>query len=127
MFARAWLLVGIAAVVVAGGCVGHSAPTSSVDDTTFVHTMVDLQRAFDDSTLDSLMLDSVRHVILRRHGLTADELVQTARALSYDPDRAIQVWKAIDSGRYTVATQAAPLRHESTVHAGHATTPGPPR
>jgi hypothetical protein len=122
-------LLFVAALAVLGGmgCTDHGVPTSSVDDTTFIRTMVDLQRASDDTLLDSLMLDSVRHMILRRHNLSADRLVEAARAMAYDPGRAMKIWKAIDSGRYNLGA-AAPLSHEGPVPAGHATTPsGPPR
>jgi len=99
MITRA-LAVVLAAVVVAGAaCNGTRMPTSAVDDSTFVRTMVELERLADDTTLDSLMRDSTRRVILRRNGLTAGELVQAARAMAYDPDRAARVWTAITSAR----------------------------
>lgn len=128
MSARALLSIAACAVVATAGCGDRGAPTSSVDDTTFIHTMVELQRAFDDTTLDSLMLDSVRHVILRRHGLSADGLVEAARAMSSDPAHAIKVWKAIDSGRYNVPA-AAPIRHADSVPSRNHLSPpvGPPR
>src|SRR5690348_15129233 len=92
------LAVVLAAVVVAGaGCNGTRMPTSAVDDSTFVRTMVELERLADDTTLDSLMRDSTRRVILRRHGLTAAELVQAARSMASDPDRAERVWTAISN------------------------------
>ena len=97
MITRA-LAVVLAVIVVAGAaCNGTRMPTSAVDDSTFVRTMVELERLASDTTLDSLMRDSTRRVILRRHGLTAGELVQAARAMAYDPDRAARIWTAITS------------------------------
>jgi hypothetical protein len=97
MITRA-LAVVLAIIVVAGAaCNGTRMPTSAVDDSTFVRTMVELERLASDTTLDSLMRDSTRRVILRRHGLTAGELVQAARAMAYDPDRAARIWTAITS------------------------------
>lgn len=99
MTARLFGIVLIATVLAAWACNGTKLPTSAVDDSTFVHTMIDLQRLSDDTTLDSLMRDSTRRVILRRHGLTAGELVEAARAMASDPDRAERVWTAISNAR----------------------------
>lgn len=97
MIARCFAAVLTAMLVGGLGCNGTKMPTSAVDDSTFVHTMVDLERLADDTTLDSLMRDSTRRVILRRHGLTAAELVQAARSMASDPDRAERVWTAISN------------------------------
>lgn len=114
----------ILAAVYAAGCTNPGAATSPVPDSTFVRTMVELQRVSDDTLMDSTMRDSARHVILRRHGLSTDRLVQAARAMASDPDRAIQVWKAIDSGRYNlVPTRSKP----ASPPIGHPTTPSRPQ
>jgi hypothetical protein len=110
MIARCFPAVLVAAVLVSAACTDTRLPTSSVDDSTFVRTMVDLQRLGEDTTIDSLMRDSSRHVILRRHGLTADELVQAARALAYDPDHAERVWSAITTAGMRGARAGAARR-----------------
>lgn len=97
MTARPLAALLLVAVLAGAECSGGRMPTSSVDDSTFVRTMVELQRLASDTSLDSLMRDSTRHVILRRHGLTADELVDAAQEMANDPDRAERVWTAINT------------------------------
>ena len=129
MIARPFAVVLAAAVLVAGlGCISTKMPTSAVDDSTFVHTMIELQRLAEDTTLDSLMRDSTRRVILRRHGLTAGELVQAARVMAYDPDRAQRVWTAItNAGSPGVGRRrpSTPGRPPAPMHIG--TPSRPPR
>ena len=117
------LVIGVFAAV---ACNGTGMPTSSVDDSTFVHTMIDLQRLADDSTLDSLMRDSTRRVILRQHGLTADELVRAARAMASDPDRAVRVWTAISNGRTPGGLRTAPRIPSTPGSPRHIGTPSGP-
>lgn len=117
MIARPFALVVVAAVVAGSGCNETRMPTSAVDDSTFVHTMVDLERLADDTTLDSLMRDSTRRVILRRHGLTAGELVQAAQAMASDPDRAERVWTLISSARAPgIERRRVPATPKASIH-----------
>ncbi len=126
MIARLFGVVFIAAVLAAWACNGTKLPTSAVDDSTFVHTMVDLQRLSDDTTLDSLMRDSTRRVILRRHGLTAGELVQAARAMASDPDRAERVWTAINNERMPGIERRNRIRPTTPKAPTHIGTPSGP-
>ena len=98
----------VLAVLASAACIDTRMPTSSVDDSTFVRTMVELQKLASDTSLDSLMRDSTRHMILRRHGLTADELVKAARAMASDPDHAERVWTAISTAGTKKAKAATP-------------------
>lgn len=125
MIARSFPALLIVAVLAGAACTDTRLPTSLVDDSTFVRTMVALQRLADDTTIDSVMRDSSRHVILRREGLTADALVQAARDLAYDPDHAERVWTAItmsgvNEGRQRMSRQRTPTA------ATHLGTPGRP-
>src|SRR6185437_6236617 len=104
----------VAAVLSSTACNDTRMPTSSVDDSTFVRTMIELQKLARDTSLDSLMRDSTRHVILRRHGLTAEELVRAARAMANDPDHAERVWTAIS----TAGTKGARPTPQLPTHFG---------
>ena len=125
MIARRLAVLLSITMVACIGCPGAKMPTSSVDDSTFVRTMVELQRLQGDTTLDSLMRDSTRRIILRRHGLTTSELVQAARAMAYDPARAERVWTAISNARTPGGFK--PLRRATTPQAPqHIATPSRP-
>jgi hypothetical protein len=69
-----------------------------MSDTTFVHSMIDLRRNAQDTTVDALMRDSTRHMILERYKLTPEQLDAAARALSAQPTRAESLWKLVDAG-----------------------------
>jgi hypothetical protein len=66
-----------------------------VRDSTFVATMADLRRA-EATTRDTIALAASRRRILQQRGLTADQLEAAARKLGDDPDRALEIWQAID-------------------------------
>ena len=66
-------------------------------DSTFVRTMVELHRVESDSTIDSMMQDSVRRIVLRRNGVSVEELDRAARALAAEPAHATAVWREIES------------------------------
>lgn len=83
-------------LVVATGCPeGAMARHSTMSDSTFIQAMVELRRASTDTSLDSLMRDSTRRVILRRHGITAQQLIGEAEGMASDPERASRIWKVI--------------------------------
>jgi hypothetical protein len=105
---RHFPVLAFAVVLASAACTDARMPTSSVDDSTFVRTIVELQKLANDTSLDSLMRDSTRHVILRRHGLTTEELVQAARAMAYDPDHAERVWTAISTAGMKKAPATTP-------------------
>ncbi|MBX6333002.1 MAG: hypothetical protein IRY91_14235, partial [Gemmatimonadaceae bacterium] len=81
-------------VAVLSGC-PRPAGTKVMGDSTFVSTMVALRRIEADSLMDSTARDSARTVVLRHHGVTADELEQAARAMAADLDHASAVWREI--------------------------------
>lgn len=66
-----------------------------VRDSTFVATMADLRRA-EATTGDTIELAASRRRILQQRGLTADQLEAAARKLGDDPERALEIWQAID-------------------------------
>ncbi len=91
---RTALVVTLAATI--ASCRDQS-PASSVSDSTFVRTMVELRRVQSDSTIDSMMEDSVRRVVLRRNGVSVEALDAAARALAADPARASAVFHEIET------------------------------
>jgi hypothetical protein len=93
---QAETLALIAAFLAALAC---SRPTTQpeVSDSTFVVVMSELRRIETDTSLDSTMRDSMRKVTLRRRSLTPERLERAARALADEPERAVAVWKSIDS------------------------------
>lgn len=66
-----------------------------VRDSTFVATMADLRRA-EVTVRDTTELAASRRRILQQRGLTVDQLEAAARKLADDPDRALEIWQAID-------------------------------
>lgn len=74
------------------GC--RATPNAPLTDSTFVSVMADLRHLQD--TLGRLPDSSRRSIVLRRHRVTADQVEATARVLGEDPDRAANVWHAID-------------------------------
>ena len=121
-------LVGPALLLVATvvACTDFGKATASVPDSTFVRTMVELERLSDDTLVDSTMRDSARHMILRRHRVSSDQLIQAAQAMAGDPDHAIRVWTAIDSLRYE-KTLGKPTHVAPSVSHPNAATPARPR
>lgn len=83
------LLLGTAACNGGGRLAG-------VSDSTFVATMAELRRVEQQADLDSAQRDSARGVTLQRRGLTPEELEAAAEALAADPERAMELWRAID-------------------------------
>ena len=67
-----------------------------LDDSTFVATMADLRRIHGDSALSAAQRDSARAKVLQTRGLTPAELDSYARYLAGDPERAVQVWQALE-------------------------------
>jgi hypothetical protein len=67
-----------------------------VSDSTFVATMTELRRIEADHAMDSTARDSARTAILRRNGVTPQELEEAARAMADNPDRALAVWRSIE-------------------------------
>ena len=67
-----------------------------VSDSTFVATMAELQRIQTDGALDSAGRVAARARVLQRRGLTPDHLERVAQSLADDPERAADLWRAID-------------------------------
>jgi hypothetical protein len=97
-------IVGTAAVLTAilGGSGCRSDPIfSRMSDSTFIHAMVELRRlpvgVTDAGGTRSMLRDS----ILRKYDVTGPELESTAVWLARDPERATEVWRAIESNVFT--------------------------
>src|SRR5690348_10505013 len=81
-------------VAMAAGC-RRGELVAGVNDSTFVATMAEL-RATQQRGLDSAELARARQGVLQRRGLTLEQLERAANALADDPERAANVWHAID-------------------------------
>jgi hypothetical protein len=60
--------------------------------------MIELRKVAGDTTMDQMMRDSMRTMILQRYKLTPAQLDTAARALAAQPARAESLWKLIDAG-----------------------------
>jgi hypothetical protein len=86
-----------------------------VSDSTFVATMAELNRTMGGSARDSAARSAARAAVLRKHGVTAEQLEDAARALADDPQRAAAVWQAIEDRA---------MRRDSVPPRPGTTTPG---
>lgn len=105
---RASFALACTLTLAVAGCTRPGMATSDVSDSTFVRTMVALRKLELDQSVDSATLDSARRVVLRRHGVTVNQLETKARALAGDAQHASDVWRAIDRG--LVASARKPER-----------------
>ena len=83
----------ILACAIVGCARGDIVP--GVGDSAFVATMADLRRA-QGTTTDTVALAAMRHRILQQRGLTVEQLDRAGRALANDPERAADLFDAID-------------------------------
>lgn len=89
------VLAGAGAMVGTTGC-RRGEIVSGVTDSTFVAAMSELRRVESAPTRDSASRAAARAAVLQRQGLTPAELERAARALAGDPERATEIWRAID-------------------------------
>ena len=94
--ALAHALLGVLVGSVAG-CGGHGELAAGVRDTTFVAVMAELQRIDQSETLDSAGRQAARAVALQSRGLTRAQLEQAASSLAQDPERALELFRAIET------------------------------
>ena len=93
--ALAHALLGVLVGSVAGCARGELA--AGVRDTTFVAVMADLQRIDRSTTMDSAARQAARAVALQSRGLTRANLEEAAAALADDPERALELCRAIET------------------------------
>ncbi|HET7622042.1 MAG TPA: hypothetical protein VFK39_09070 [Gemmatimonadaceae bacterium] len=91
---RGWIAAVLALGALAA-CRSSAEPTAA-NDSLFVNTMGELRRIRTDPALDSAARDSAREAVLRTHDVSAEELEAMARALSQDPERALEAWREIE-------------------------------
>ena len=84
----------VALLLVSAGC-GKADAAGGVSDSLFVATMAELRAVSGNRTLDSASVATQRAAVLRKRGLTAEQLQRAAHALADDPDHASKVWQAI--------------------------------
>ena len=95
----------VGAVSAATACSELGGPPADVDDSTFVATMVELHKVDSMRTRDTAAIGAARRAVLVKHGVTAERLERTARALADDPERASALWGAITSRLTTPKTK----------------------
>lgn len=86
-------LTWILACAVVGCARGDIVP--GVSDSAFVATMADLRRV-QGSTPDTAALAATRKRILQQRGLTVEQMDRAGRALANDPQRAADIFDAVD-------------------------------
>ena len=86
-------LILILACAIVGCARGDIVP--GVSDSAFVATMAELRRA-QGTTTDTVALAAMRRRILQQRGLTVEQLDRAGRALANDPQRAADLFDAID-------------------------------
>lgn len=93
----------ILACAIVGCARGDIVP--GVSDSAFVATMADLRRA-QGSTGDTVALAAMRRRILQQRGLTVEQLDRAGRALANDPQRAADLFEAVDKRAVNIATDS---------------------
>jgi hypothetical protein len=83
-----------------------------VSDSAFVATMADLRRV-QGSTADTVALAAMRRRILQQRGLTVEQLDRAGRALANDPQRATDLFDAIDKRAVNVTTDSVQKKTSS--------------
>ena len=86
------LLVG---VLILGAACHRDEITTGVDDSAYVHVMIDL-RGLATSPADSMPHVRARDSVLRTYDLTIAQLESATVSLSHDPVRAGRIWQAIE-------------------------------
>ena len=92
---RVLAIHAFAVAVLAGGC-RRAELVDGVTDSAFVATMAELRAISRAGEGDSASRARARQAVLQRRGLTAERLERAARALADDPERATDVWQAIE-------------------------------
>jgi hypothetical protein len=82
-------------VSVSLGCRTHDI-VSGVTDSTFVAAMADLRRVQLAPGLDSARRSAMRDSVMRLRRVSSQQLEAAARRLAGQPDRAHDIWEAID-------------------------------
>ena len=93
----------ILACAIVGCARGDIVP--GVSDSAFVAAMAELRRA-QGSTTDTVALAAMRQRILQQRGLTVEQLDRAGRALANDPQRAADLFDAIDKRAVNVASDS---------------------
>ena len=94
----------ILACAVVGCARGDIVP--GVSDSAFVATMADLRRA-QGSMSDTAALAAARRRILQQRGLTVEQMDRAGRALANDPQRAADLFDAVDKRAVNVVADSS--------------------
>ena len=116
---------GLALTMTLAACEGGES-LAGVSDSTFVQTMAELRIVHGRAEIDSAARAAALDSILQRRGLTPEQLEQAARALAEDPERALELWRAIDRlVRGDTLPEPAGKGADTTRDSAEATTPRP--
>lgn len=100
----------ILACAIAGCARGDIVP--GVSDSAFVAAMAELRRT-QGSTADTVVLAAMRRRILQQRGLTVEQLDRAGRALANDPQRAADLFDAIDKRAVNVGRDSVQKKTSS--------------
>ena len=100
----------ILACAIVGCARGDIVP--GVSDSAFVAAMAELRRA-QGSTADTVALAAMRQRILQQRGLTVEQLDRAGRALANDPQRAADLFDAIDKRAVNIASDSVQKKTSS--------------
>ena len=78
------------------GCRPSTLLAPGVSDSTFVAALAALHEITADPDKDSASKVQARDEVLRRYHVTLPQLESAARTLANDPQRAVDVWAAVD-------------------------------
>ena len=90
-------LVLVTLILVGSTACSRDPVFTEMSDSTFVETMIALRKLPIGDTIDTLARNRSRDAILRSHGVTAEQVESTAVRLANDPERAAEVWRAIEN------------------------------
>ena len=100
----------ILACAIVGCARGDIVP--GVSDSAFVAAMAELRRA-QGSTTDTVALAAMRQRILQQRGLTVEQLDRAGRALANDPQRAADLFDAIDKRAVNITSDSVQKKTSS--------------
>jgi hypothetical protein len=90
------LVLAVATAAFAAGCHSSTLLAPGVSDSTFVSALAALHNVAIDTAKDSTSKVQAREEVLRRHKVTIPLLEEAARSLAKNPQRAVDLWAAID-------------------------------
>lgn len=108
--AHGWLPI-VAGLLLAAGCGGERVPRTALPDSVYMEVMarmVLLDSAMTspaEVSLGALSRDSARSLVLERHGVTREQLLEFARTLGEHPRAMAELWQRIQQRADSLAAR----------------------